>query len=166
MSIDATLPSRLGEIIITQADVTDLATAVAILDEAAVRLHRRGIQQWTSPPPPGLQRLLEREIAAGHLYVARLTTASRIIGLFRLRWEDPYWTTAPGEAGYVHSFALCNDACGYGIGAQILGLIGAYLRSRQYGYLRLRCYYEELGLSYWGQVVDGEYTLALYQLTL
>lgn len=169
------LHTFLGEIHITKAEVADLSIAVALLDEAASRLHARGIPQWSSPPPPGLWHLLEREIADGHLYLAWLENKSRVIGLFRLRWEDDYWTSALGEAGYVHSFALCNDACGYGIGAQILGWIGDYLRSRQCRYLRLDCvafntrlrrYYEELGFVYCGQVVDGDDTLALYQFAL
>lgn len=175
MMIAATLPSLLGEIHIIQAAVAELPTALVILEEAAARLHARGIQQWASPPPPGLRRLLEQEITTGNLYVVRLATTAHIIGLFRLRWEDAYWATVPGEAGYVHSLALNNDACGYGIGQQLLSWIGDYLRSCHRRYLRLDCvafnlrlrrYYEEQGFSYCGQVVDGEYTLALYQLTL
>lgn len=175
MLMAAALPTLLGEITITQAEVADLPTAVALLAEAAARLHERGIQQWASPPPPGLALLLEREVAAGHLYVVRLAATARLIGLFRLRWADAYWATVPGEAGYLHSFALCTDACGYGIGAQLLGWLGDYLRSRHCHYLwldcvafnpRLRRYYEEQGFIYCGQVVDGEDTLALYQLTL
>ena len=167
--------SPLGVIAIAQATAADLPTAIAILDEAATRLVARGIRQWSSPPPPGLWRLLENEIHTGHLYLARLATDQRPIGVFRLRWEDAYWATAAGTAGYLHSFALCTDACGYGIGEQILGWIGDYVRSRQCRYLRLDCiasnvrlrrYYEELDFIYCGQVVDGDYTLALYQLPL
>jgi hypothetical protein len=167
--------SPLGLIHIDKADTVDLPTAIAILDEAAARLHARGIQQWASPPPPGLWRLLEREIADGRLFLVRLADDARTIGLFRLRWEDAYWTAFAGKAGYIHSFALCNDACGYGIGQQILGWIGDYLRDRQCRYLRLDCiasnarlrrYYEEQGFLYRGQVVDGDYTLALYELSL
>ena len=107
--------------------------------------------------------------------MVRLVQTDRIIVLFRLLWEDAYWATAQGAAGYVHSFALCNDACGYGIGQQILGWIGDYLRDQQRQYLRLDCiasngrlcrYYEEQGFRYQGQVVDGDYTLALYELSL
>ena len=167
--------SPLGVIAIAQATAADLPTAIAILDEAATRLVARGIRQWSSPPPPGLWRLLENEIHTGHLYLAGLATDQRPIGVFRLRWEDAYWATAAGTAGYLHSFALCTDACGYGIGTQILGWIGAHLRDHQRDYLRLDCiatntrlrrYYEEQGFRYRGQVVDGDYTLALYELSL
>lgn len=173
--IATTFISPLGTISIDKAYTADLPTAIGILGEAAARLRARGIQQWTYPPPPGLERLLEREIVAGHLYLARLATERRILGLFRLRWEDAYWTALTGEAGYVHSFALCDDAVGHGIGQQILAWIGDYVRSRQCRYLRLDCiasngrlrrYYEEQGFIYCGQVVDGDYTLALYQLSL
>lgn len=173
--ITTTFFSPLGVISIDKANAADLLTAMAILGEAAARLQARGIRQWTYPPPSGLERLLEKEIAAGHLYLARLVTDQRPIGLFRLRWEDAYWATAAGTAGYLHSFALCTDACGYGIGEQILGWIGDYVRSQQCRYLRLDCiasnvrlrrYYEELDFIYYGQVVDGDYTFALYQLPL
>lgn len=173
--IATTFFSPLGVISIDKANAADLPTAMAILGEAAARLQARGIRQWTYPPPPGLARLLEKEIAAGHLYLARLATDQRPIGVFRLRWEDAYWANAAGTAGYLHSFALCTDACGYGIGEQILGWIGDYLRDHQREYLRLDCiasnarlrrYYEEQGFRYRGQVVDGEYTLALYELSL
>lgn len=173
--IATTFFSPLGTISIDKANDADLPTAIGILGEAAARLQARGIQQWTYPPPPELARLLEREIIAGHLYLARLVTDRRIIGLFRLRWEDDYWTALAAKAGYVHSFALGDDAVGHGIGQQILDWIGDYLRSRQCRYLRLDCiasnvrlrrYYEELGFNYCGQVVDGDYTLALYQLPL
>ncbi|MCE7982738.1 MAG: GNAT family N-acetyltransferase [Caldilinea sp. CFX5] len=175
MNMNASFLSPLGDIQIAKAGADSLATAMLILGEAATRLQARGIQQWTSPPPPGLSRLLEQEIAAGHLYLAWLATSQRPIGVFRLRWADDYWTTAAGKAGYVHSLALCDDACGYGIGEQILGWIGDYLRDRQCHYLRLDCiasnarlrrYYEEQGFLYRGQVVDGDYTLALYELSL
>ena len=170
-----TFASPLGEIEITIATATDLAAAMAILAAAAARLCARGIHQWASPPPPGVRRLIERAYIAGHLYLARLANDQRIIGVFRLRWEDDYWMTAAGKAGYVHSFALCDDACGYGIGEQILGWIGDYLREHQCDYLRLDCiaanarlrrYYEDQGFLYREQVVDGDYTLALYELPL
>jgi protein-tyrosine phosphatase len=174
-----TFASPLGEIEITKAAATDLAVAMFILDEAATRLCARGIQQWLSPPPPGLWRLIEHEIDAGHLYLVKADNGARTIGLFRLRGEDGYWPAATGAspeaAGYVYSLALCNDACGYGIGQQILQWIGDFLREQQRRYLRLDCvaanarlrqYYEEQGFVYCGQIVDGDYTLALYQLTL
>ncbi|MFZ4657537.1 MAG: GNAT family N-acetyltransferase [Caldilineaceae bacterium] len=175
MLMRTSLRSRLGSVNIVNATADDVATALLILGEAAIRLQARGIQQWSYPPPSGLARLLAEEIAAGHLYLARLVDSQRAIGVFRLRWTDDYWTTAAGQAGYVHSFALCDDACGYGIGEQILGWIGDYLRDRQCQYVRLDCiasnarlcrYYEEQGFQYRGQVVDGEYTLALYELPL
>lgn len=167
--------SPLGMIHIGKAAAVDLPMAITILDEAAARLQARGIQQWASPPPPGLGQLLEREITAGHLYVVRVESDRHIIGLFRLRWEDAYWSTGARAAGYLHSFALCTAACGYGIGEQILRWIGDFLRDCQCRYLRLDCiasnarlrrYYEAQGFVYCGQVVDGDYTLALYQLTL
>ncbi|MEZ4729078.1 MAG: GNAT family N-acetyltransferase [Caldilineaceae bacterium] len=174
-----TFVSPLGEIEITKATATDLAAAMAILDEAATRLCARGIHQWSSPPPPGLWRLIEREIDAGYLYLVKVDNSARTIGLFRLRGEDGYWPATaratPGAAGYVYSLALCNDACGYGIGQQILQWIGDSLREQQCRYLRIDCmaanarlrqYYEAQGFVYCGQVVDGDYTLALYQLTL
>lgn len=166
--------SPLGLLEITQATVTDLALVMAILGEAAARLCARGIQQWASPPPPGLWRLIERELVAGHVYLAKADKGAHAIGLFRLRWEDTYWSTAEA-AGYVHSLALCNAACGYGIGEQLLQWIAAYLRVQQCCYLRLDCiaanerlrrYYEAQGFVYCGQVVDGDYTLALYELPL
>lgn len=175
MNMWASFLSPLGTIEIAKAGADGLATAMLILGQAAARLQARGIQQWTYPPPPGLARLLAQEIRAGHLYLVQLESTPRPVGVFRLRWEDAYWTTAAGEAGYLHSFALANDACGYGIGEQILGAIGDYLRDRQCPYLRLDCiaangrlrrYYEEQGFLYRGQVVDGDYTLALYELTL
>lgn len=173
--MSASFLSPLGTIEIDKAGADGLATAMLILGEAAARLQARGIQQWSYPPPPGLGRLLAQEIAAGYLYLARLAKSQRAIGVFRLCWVDDYWTTAAGKAGYVHSFALCDDACGYGIGEQILGWIGDYLRDRQCQYVRLDCiasnarlrrYYEEQGFHYRGQVVDGDYTLALYELPL
>lgn len=173
--IAATILSPLGPMQVTNAAAADLPDAIAVLAEAASRLQARGIQQWTSPPPPGLDELLVREISAGHLYLARLESNQHLLGLFRLRWEDGYWTTALGEAGYVHSFALRNAACGLGIGKQLLGWISDYVRARQCQYLRLDCmaanarlrrYYEEQGFVYRGQVVDGDYTLALYELSL
>lgn len=175
MGAKASFLSPLGSVTITKAVAGDFAAAMLILGEAAARLQARGIQQWSYPLPPGLGRLLEEEIVAGHLYLARLATDQRPIGVFRLRWEDAYWTTTPGAAGYVHSFALCDDACGYGIGEQLLGWIGDYLRDRQCHYLRLDCmasnsrlrrYYEDQDFRYRGQVVDGDYTLALYELSL
>jgi len=177
--IATTFASPLGMLEITKATIPDLMHAMAILDEAAVRLQTRGIQQWSSPPPPGLCRLMASEIDAGHLYLVKADNGARTIGLFRLRGEDAYWSTTGEDgaqpAGYVHSLALCNDACGYGIGQPMLRWIGDYLREHQCRYLRLDCmafnarlrqYYEAQGFVYCGQIVDGDYILALYQLVL
>jgi GNAT superfamily N-acetyltransferase len=168
------ISSALGAIQITKANVADLTTVMTILTEAAARLCAQGIQQWSSPPPPALWRLMERELAAGHVYLVTLTDTASVIGLFRLRRKDRYWPTTEA-AGYVHTLAITDRACGYGIGQRMLAWIGDHLRNECCRYLRLDCiasnarlrrYYEEQGFLYRGEVVDGDYTLALYQLSL
>lgn len=159
---------------IKRAQPDDLAAILTILAEAAQRLHARGIQQWAFPPPPGLATRMVHEIAAGFAYLVRQQPSGTAIGTFRLRPQDDYWP-ADDLAGYVHSLAVCNSAQGYGIGQALLGWIQAELRQQQRRYLRLDCmannqalrhYYEAQGFVYRGDVVDGEDTLARYELDL
>lgn len=173
-SATATIDTRLGTAQIVRAQAADLAAILGILAEAARRLQARGIQQWAYPPPPGLAKRMAAEIDAGFAYLARLQATTTPIGTFRLRPQDDYWP-ADGRAGYVHSLAVSDNAQGYGIGRALLTWVQRTLQEQQRRYLRLDCiatnhalrrYYEAQGFINCGEVVDGDYRLALYELDL
>lgn len=170
----ATIETPLGMVQIACAQPADREALMLILAEAARRLQERGIQQWAYPPPPGLAKRMAAEIADGFAFIARLEASNDAIGAFRLRPQDDYWP-ADGLAGYVHSLAICDRAQGYGIGRALLTWVQSALRTQQRRYLRLDCiatnqalrrYYEAQGFVNRGEVVDGDYRLALYELAL
>lgn len=114
------------------------------------------------------------EIEAGFAYIARQQATNDAIGVFRLRPQDDYWPD-DGRAGYVHSLAISDSAQGYGIGRALLTWVQSTLQEQQRRYLRLDCiatnhtlrrYYEAQGFINRGEVVDGDYRLALYELDL
>jgi ribosomal protein S18 acetylase RimI-like enzyme len=170
------LHTALGVVAVTPAQPDEVPLVIAILDEAAAWLQSRGIRQWPSPPPPRIWTVMTQAVAQRHVYVARTQRDGDPIGTLRLTWTEPaLWPHDPDGAGYVHHLAIRNHVRGYGVGALLLEWAKHHIRGAQKRYIRLDCwgenpalcqYYEQLGFTYCGQVQQGPYLAALYQLEL
>jgi len=163
----------LPQLTITQASPNDLPVVMAILDEAAAWLVAKGIDQWPSPQPQGLWRKIERSIEASTVYVVYHEGHEEPIATLRLEWNDGYWPEDAELGGYIHSLAIRTAAHGQGIGKAIIEWAKMEVQARGRHYLRLDClarnpnlcgYYEKLGFSRVRELVDRDYTAALYQM--
>ena len=151
---------------IVRAQINDLDTIVAILEEGARWLSDEGIEQWPVGLFSALPHLIADGIAAGEFHLVYLGETP--VGALRLQWSDErMWPGADdGEAGYVHSLAVRRAWSGRGIGRQMLAWSEAEVAAAGRAYLRLDCvahnvrllrYYEEAGFtrrgrmeSHWG----------------
>jgi ribosomal protein S18 acetylase RimI-like enzyme len=159
-----------------QARPEQLASVMELLTEISAWLAEQGIAQWPSPPGPEVDRLMEREIAAGEVYLAKIETGDSFVGLLRFEWHDPHlWPADPDGGGYVHSLGVRPDYHGKGLGAAMLRWAAEHARARGRRYLRLDCvasnrslrrFYEELGFRFRGVASHGGYTGALFELDL
>lgn len=168
--------TSLGVIDIAPAKADELPSVVEILDKAALWLIAKGIAQWQSPVPMGLQTLIKNEIMHGHVFLARLSGESRPIAALRFYQRiSKLWGDDTQAAGYVYSLALDPEFTGRRIGEALIEWAKDYARTRNCTTLRLDCwapnmrlrrYYERLGFAYCGTVNDNGYPLALYQTSL
>ena len=147
----------------------DFPDVMDILSEAAAWLKTRGIDQWPSPPNEHWHRRMAKAIERGEVYMT--SQDLKHAGILRLTWSDPYW---PDDdlAGYIHSMAIRNGFHGRGLGRAMLNWAVEQCRDHGRELLRLDClasndrlrrYYEKQGFNKRGQVVDRDYTAALYE---
>jgi protein-tyrosine phosphatase len=158
-----------GEVVtVTRATEAEVATLVALYDEASAWLMARGSRQW--PPGWWTPAVVERELRAGHaMYLARRD--GKPIAKLTLQWDDAeMWGEQPSDAGYVHGLCVSRVVAGRGIGAALLDWAGQRVRANGRSLLRLDCmaanprlraYYEALGFVYCG--IGDEGWAALYE---
>lgn len=169
----STLQSDLGRLLLEPARPEELPVVMGILDECAAWLHGRGIAQWALPQPPHEWEKMRRQIALGHVSLARLEADRSVIGTLRIEWEDPHlWPDDPFGGGYVHSLAIRNHVRGHHVGAGLLQWAQREIAERGRRYIRLDCwdknealcrYYESLGFRRCGGFEIGAWTGALYE---
>ena len=152
-----------GEVFsLTRATEADVATIVALYDEAGQWLLARGLRQWQ----PGwyTTTMALESMRAGHeTYLVR--RAGEPVGKLTLQWDDPeMWGERPPDAGYVHGLTVSRAVAGLGLGAALLDWAGQRVAARGRRWLRLDCmaanpalraYYERLGFAYRGAAEDG-----------
>jgi len=146
-----------GHVRIRRARTGEIDEVLAVLDEAAAWLARRGIEQWPSR--------FEHQWVRGGLGSKETWLAldgDRAVGTVQLAAADPIWDDRPGPAGYVHRLAVRREAAGLG---RVLVEWASAESSRHGGaFLRLDCvahnpglrrYYENLGFAHAGDVEVG-----------
>ncbi len=168
--------TSLGTLTMEQAKPEELPLVMEIVDEAAAWLHGRGITlQWPSPMPKDFWGVVEKEIAKGEVYLARLADGNAA-GTLRFEWSDPeLWARDPDGGGYVHTLGTRPWVHGHGIGAAMLMWAKEHVRAHGKPYLRLDCwgenealvkYYSGLGFEYCGSVPDEGWSSALFQMSV
>ena len=71
--VEHRLQTSLGVLTIEQAKPDELRLVIDIVDEAAAWLFAKGItEQWPSPTPKRFAEFMEKQIARGDVYVARI----------------------------------------------------------------------------------------------
>lgn len=142
---------------------------LALLDDAALWLQSRGIDQWH--PGQWRRENIAEAIDRGEVFLARLDGA--VVGTVSLQWRDElFWPGAPNDAGYVHRLAIHSDWHGRGIGRALLEWAATTTATRGRAYVRLDCacenaalraYYEKLGFAYRGERRSTQWCAALLE---
>lgn len=162
------------QLIIVQAQPSELETVLDILEEAAQWLTAKGIDQW----PPGAFRNGHRRLQSlvdhlnqGEVYLAEVD--GEAIGTIRLQWSDkPTWGDMPDDAGYVHSLAIRRAFAGKGVGRQLLQWAENTVAARGKQYLRLDCmtenqalnrYYQQAGFTHLRNIEGNGWKASLYE---
>lgn len=146
-----------AEITFHQVTAAQTRDVLDVLDEAAGRLHARGIEQW---PQRFAASWVEEAIAEGHTWLVYVDGV--IAGTVTLDWSDPLWEDVDGTAGYLHRMAVRRAAAG--VGAHVLAWARSAAVDRGVAALRLDCvrsndrlraYYEGNGFLHRGDVPVG-----------
>lgn len=127
---------------------------LAILNEAAVWLRSRGIEQW---PESFRASDVAAAIRDGHTWLVEVdgTTGATVT----LDWCDPLWSADQGDAGYLHRLAVRRSLSG--LGDEVLTWAAEQVKGRGRRFLRLDCvatnvalksYYEQKGFQHRGDV--------------
>lgn len=165
----------------TRVTMPQLPEVLAVLNEAAARLHARGIEQWPQTfEQDGGKRVdaLRRRIQRGEVHLLRYAPSGDVLGTISMSWiADPDfahgWPTDPRDGLYVYRMAAADRARGLRVGVQMLAL--ASIKALSYGrpFLRLDCskmntdlhaYYESCGFERVATVdAPGRKSGALFQ---
>jgi len=132
-----------------------------LLDDAAVWLSARGIEQWK---PGELPRSVVRDgIARGEVFVVR--AENTLVATLQLQESDTEtWGPDAGDALYVHRLCVAQSHAGQELGRRLLDWAGTTARARGRRWLRLDCvasndrlrrYYASAGFTERGEVVVG-----------
>ncbi len=132
-----------------------------LLDDAAIWLEGRGVEQWKPGALP--RRVVANGIARGEFFVLR--DAGALIATLQLMESDPEtWGPDAGDALYLHRLCVARAHAGSEIGRRLLDWAGAAARARGRRWLRLDCvasnarlrrYYTAAGFAERGEVDVG-----------
>lgn len=146
----------------------DADSVYQLLDDAAVWLERRGIEQWK---PGALPRgIVADGIARGEVFVVR--AADALVATLQLEDGDrATWGPDAGDALYVHRLCVARTHARAGLGLRLLDWAGTAARARGRRLLRLDCvasndalrrYYAHAGFAERG-VIDVGIRLARFE---
>jgi protein-tyrosine phosphatase len=154
---------------VSAATAAEGPTLVALLDEGALWMIARGIEQWR----PGMFPLamIERRIAQGEVFMAR--SGGEVVGSFALHHDDPIvWGDGPPVAFYLHNLVVRRRSSGRGIGRELLAWAERDTAARGRPLLRLDCvasnatlraYYAGAGFTERGDVTAYGLTLRRWE---
>lgn len=136
----------------------ELSRVLELLYEAAVKLKKKGLEQWSNWLNPNNEDIkwIEDGIINDEFFWV-YNEDNEEIGLFRLSYRDLlYWGEREDKAGYVHSLIVKQSYSGKCYGKRILKEIEIKLREEDFDYFRLDChsdnkwlcnYYESFGFE-------------------
>jgi GNAT superfamily N-acetyltransferase len=154
----------------------EMPGVLGLLKEAALWLRGKKIDHWQNwiDPAPRFTAWIQQGFDDREFFMVE--SGSRIIGCFRLLWQDPqFWGIQQDNAGYIHSFTVRRDLAGRGLGYHVLGLIEQYCRERGKLWLRLDCntnlpglrhYYEKFGFYWVKDAICGGYPTSFYEKSI
>src|SRR5258708_10271480 len=157
-----------GPLTIVQASAEDVATCVAIEEDAVGWLRSRGIEPGEPPRP--LREIFADAIAREQMYLALRdgVPAAKLA----LTDADDLWDDLPGDALYVHGLMVLRACAGQAVGRALLAWAARRAARLGKSLLRLDCdatnprlraYYESAGFALRGDVALAHRTAARYE---
>lgn len=151
--------------IASQEDMTDI---VAILDAATKKLLDKKIYQWTLPWE---QSLIEREIALGYQYLARIDGS--VAAVFSIREIDgnSWEREGPDRALYLYRIAVSPHYQGTGTGRALCEWAQNHSLGRKMrlyldcwaGNEKLRAFYAQAGFHSVGDFPEEDYMITVFR---
>jgi GNAT superfamily N-acetyltransferase len=158
------------ELSIKTAEPNQIGTVLEILhDGAEVNLGYR--ESFLEPKQDALD-WLQQGLDMGQYHFVYYD--GRLLGMYRLQFEDATWGESADRAGYLHSFVIRKPFRGKGTGAVIIQMIEKELKDNEIYLFRLDCipveklvrYYEDLGFRYVGDISYIGYSGCKYEKRL
>ena len=132
---------------IRQAHTDELPIALAIFEEAALKLRQKGINQWQHWLNPTLEYVAWVKKGFDNEEYFFIEKQGELVGMFRLMYADEdYWGEQSDTAAYVHSLVTKSGFEGQNIGATALKLIEYDLIKNNIYIFRLDCKADNLPL--------------------
>ena len=151
----------------------DFSLVLELLNKAALRLQRKGLNQWQNwlnPTKDDIAWIQEGFEVQEFFFIKN---EEEVLGVIRIMNEDLlYWGKQVEKALYIHSLTILSKYAGKGIGQAVIGQVGELASSKGCKWLRLDCnaenpalcnYYEQQGFKQLGVRVFEEFSCNLYQ---
>ena len=162
------------EFALRKASLNEYEIALDLLRLAAMRLNKRGINQWQqwSEPSQEDKAWVEAGFQLGEFYFIENPSDEKM-GMIRILESDElYWGKTEETALYIHSLTIKEEYSGNGLGKKVIDSVYEMARTRGFDYLRLDCdvsnkglcsYYEKQNFLAFGLVHFETFSCQLYQ---
>ena len=129
------------EFALRKASLNEYEIALDLLRLAALRLNKRGIDQWQqwSEPSQEDKAWVEEGFQLGEFYFIENLSDEKM-GMIRiLEADELYWGKTEETALYIHSLTIKEEYSGNGLGKKVIDSVYEMARTRGFDYLRLDC---------------------------
>lgn len=162
------------EIKLVPTEQSDFALMLELLKQAALRLQRKGLDQWQNwlNPTEEDESWIQDGFEKQEFFFIQ-NQENKLIGTLRIMQRDLlYWGAQPERAFYIHSLTVLDDYSGLGIGQRVIDQVAGQAAQAGCKWLRLDCnagnpalcdYYEKQGFKQVGVRVFDDFSCNLYQ---
>ena len=153
---------------------TNLKLVLDFLRQSALRLQKKGVDQWQNWLNPSEEDLtwIKKGFESKEFFLV-VNEKEEVLGAIRIMSKDfLYWGEQKEEALYIHSLIILEKYSGQGIGQQVIEQIRNQAKALGYPWLRLDCnsanpvlcsYYEAQGFVQVGIREFEDFSCNLYQ---
>lgn len=153
---------------------TNLKLVLDFLRQAALRLQKKGVDQWQNWIDPAAEDLawIKEGFESKEFFLV-VNEKEEVLGAIRIMSKDLlYWGEQAEEALYIHSLIILEKYAGQGIGKQVIEQVRNQANALGYPWLRLDCnsanpalcrYYESQGFLQVGIREFEDFSCNLYQ---
>ena len=159
---------------LNQAQGEELDLVLRFLRQAALRLQKKGVDQWQNWLDPAMEDLawIKEGFESKEFFLV-INEKEEVLGAIRIMSKDLlYWGEQAEEALYIHSLIILEKYAGQGIGKQVIEQVRNQAKALGYPWLRLDCnsanpalcsYYETQGFLQVGIRKFEDFSCNLYQ---